>query len=278
MSNHHGSSPIGFIGKLRGQENFSEWRKDIDMILTAEGLRHFIKSDLTTDQKTRHNQSQNVGIKSEAPDMTGEDEVWQRQEARARMFLLLSMEPSVHNRFVKHTTAFAIWKALINVYAPSSFPRMNRIHARWQNLRLESEDEMTSFVTDFLECHAELLALGMRIPIEMSISQFFTGLDDHLENWREMKGQPLKDIDKYPELEALIEQAQGAVELRNAAKENGASASWAKGKKNDRGPKNNNRTPCGVCESLRHRTELCFHEHPENAPQNWKPVKKVESS
>ena len=140
------------VPKLKGRENYEEWKFAAENLLILEGVDKYLKEE-------------------------GKDSAL-ALDAKARAKLILTMDPSlfVHVKETKSTKE--LWAKLNSLFDDSGFSRRITLLRHLISIRLESCENMTGYVTQIVETAQRLSGTGFRINDEWIGSLLLAGLPE----------------------------------------------------------------------------------------------------
>lgn len=142
--------------RLKGRENFSEWKVGARAWLTAKGHWTYVSSDLPSDATE--------GIKT------------LNQKALAELTLLL--DPSIYSHIADIDEAKKAWEALLKVFEDSGALRKVSLFKQWISLQLSNCTSMQDYVNKSVTLRGKVKAAGFEISEDIAGSILLCGLSD----------------------------------------------------------------------------------------------------
>lgn len=142
------------IEKLRGSENYEQWKMDVEMYLLHEDLWDYVEAEVATDATT-HDRKQS-------------------QRARAKIYLLLDQGPKMQVTECK--TSKAMWNKLQEIYEDKGINRLVSLIDQLFEIHLETCTSMEDYVQRFSTVDAKLKSIGKAIDDELLAVLMLRGL------------------------------------------------------------------------------------------------------
>ncbi|CAB0004134.1 unnamed protein product, partial [Nesidiocoris tenuis] len=155
MASENSSASIMYIERLKGRENFSEWKFQMTNVLKHEGLWQCIIG--VTDEKATAEQLA-------------------RKEEKALSKINLSLDRSAYPFVMKCTTASAAWKALESAFEDKGLHRRIQLLRRLCSLRFTDFKDMQEYVNEALYISQQLNTIGKPVDDEFLGAIMLQGL------------------------------------------------------------------------------------------------------
>lgn len=147
---------IANVPKLRGRENYEDWCFAAQNVLVLEGMASAIEEPLPVTASAKE--------KSE--------------DAKAKAKLVLTIEPSLYVHIKQAATTYDLWGKLKTMFDDSGFTRKISLLRNLINIRLESCDSMTQYVTQIIETGQRLQGTGFKLTDEWIGALMLAGLPE----------------------------------------------------------------------------------------------------
>lgn len=216
------------IDKLSGSSNYHTWQFAMKNVLTFKGYGKSIESEVAeTDEKIR---------------------------SASKALISLSVEPHIYVHILSATSAYAVWTTLQGLYEDKGLSRKIGLLRNLISTRLESSDNMQSYVDSIVTNANKLKGVGFDLTDEWLAAILLAGLTDEFKPFImgiEAANTELKS-DKI--ISKLLDS--------NSGTESKADALFAKNKlKNfNKGNSKKNKQPakCSYCKKKGHTVDVCF--------------------
>lgn len=151
------SNYIANVPKLKGRENYDDWCFAAQNVLVLEGMASAIEKQLPADTSTAAEKA---------------------EDAKAKAKLILTIDPSLYVHIKHATTTYELWNTLKKMFDDSGYSRKICLLRKLINIRLDSCDSMTQYVTQIVETGQRLQGTGFKLTDEWIGALMLAGLPE----------------------------------------------------------------------------------------------------
>ena len=152
--------------KLRGSDNYTQWKSRVKLILQSKGLQDFILS---------------TNVKPE-PTSNASDEVrtvyqtWLENDAKAQLAIVMNVASEPADLVADLRTTYSIWEALQKQYEGAGFNLKHQYFTELVAIDYTKFDLITAFIIYFRKLVSNLAQVDIKLPDVTYIILFLNAL------------------------------------------------------------------------------------------------------
>lgn len=258
---------LGTVPKLISSRNYLQWRSLLEGYFKREDLWEIVSGDLAQPPKQER-------LKPEEEDALEETDLakyerklkrykdWITRDAKA----IYAIKMTVHMDYLRSLSTFSTSKGMwddINSKFEGEGPVQQSIYfSIWTKMIYDLTTNLETFLRKYSAAWTDCIQSGLKLPPETAVYELLAKLDQHFDAWVTAKRQSLRNNEKI-KLQDLINQIIDE-NKRNMLLPNSQVNIIKRGVKFNQPnqPNQSNQQKCLCCNGP-HRTERCFHLHPE---------------
>lgn len=150
------TSYIANVPKLRGRENYDDWSFAASNLLVLEGMAAAIETQLAATASAAQ----------------------RTEDAKAKAKLILTIDASLYVHIKQAVTTYDLWTTLQKMFDDSGYSRKIYLLRNLINIRLDTCESITSYVTQIIETAQRLRGTGFKITDEWIGALMLAGLPE----------------------------------------------------------------------------------------------------
>jgi transposase InsO family protein len=235
--------------KLRGEENYINWTKDLADILASRGLLDHI-------------------IKEKAEAMDQDDEKWTQKDAKSKLLIKDTLDTQALSLVMDQPTALAMYNHLRKYYQSDGFNLGFNYIVSMNRFQYEDYSNIKDYIIHFNTLMIKLKEANLDLKPRHYIINFIAGLTNSFPQWAERQRSNSRLSATAPTLAQLQEditdeslhRAEGTADDHVALY---GQSKQKQGSRTSRTNKNQQRKYCNHCQKQGHLKEDCWILHPE---------------
>ena len=246
--------------KLKGSDNYLQWKQVLIRNIIAAGLIKYLRSDLsnptidiTNWQSAKQTELDNVSD-------------WMKGNTKTSNTILYNCHAGPQAIITNCATAAEMWDALEQAYEGTGIVVQHQELINFITMKYEDFNNLSNFITSFkntIQRLSQVMDSGETIPSYWPAMLFVYALQIRFPIWAERQRcrQREKDVKQRPSLDDLIADIQD--EARRIDQEGMKSDTTKALHLNQREKEHRTDHKCDSCQSKNHSTRNCLHNNPE---------------
>ncbi|KAF8552058.1 hypothetical protein OG21DRAFT_1391408, partial [Imleria badia] len=173
------------ICELSGAENYSQWRRQMTLVLQSERLWPHCNNG--TDPLNLINFASTIPIPKDAKAVSDDEKEeileWLAKDAQAKSLIDRKISPLVANLLDESQTARQQWESLSKYYSRNDLLSQYELRIRIQSEKLKDAEDATRYIGVFEDARRRFIQMGVTYTIEESTFDLLQGLPDSVE-WK----------------------------------------------------------------------------------------------
>lgn len=266
MSNQDSDSRLAPSDKLRGANNYHQWKSRVFNILEGKDLEEYILASNVKPEPV-------MGLTDAIATRQAEIKVWKTNNARAMTTIQNNCQQQPNDLIADLRTASSMWEALREQYQGQEQNLKGQYLAEIQSMDYSKFSTITAFIIQFKKLHSALNQVDMKLATDFYTLTFIKALDTAYPIWADRWRSYFCDTSKTITLEKLYTDITGESKLRGPITDESNVALYANNPKNTKrsgnksakgaNKKQSNKPKCNHCSKVGHKEEDCFIKHPE---------------
>jgi hypothetical protein len=182
--------------RLKGEENYATWKKDMMNIARASGLKRFLLYDPTKPEIEDN--------KSATEEEARAWREWEMGDAKTILELSHNMTAISRNIIEDKETALDCWTALETLYESKSNPAKFRAISDFVEMKFEHYPSLDKFIAAFRRATARLNGLDIAPPHSWYSFIFISCLSEAFPTWADRQLSRNRRAANMPSLDSLI--------------------------------------------------------------------------
>lgn len=250
--------PPNAVVKLKGKDNYYEWKWGMETILQFNELWLHVDPEASTSWKPT--------VENNDPIQNRALTQWMKEDAKAKAIILSYCQPHIAKQVARIKSPREQWQYLAEKYAITNAADRGRLFTKWKELRYDGKD-LDQFCGTYVALLCQMDDINLQLPNEVRCYHFLDCVAPYLGTLGAMKKGQLfeltaEDMSKM-EICELIRDARNAEDIQRRY---APSPPPAKQPKNNK-PKCSKRQCVGHKLRRPHRKDQCWKLHPELDPR-----------
>ena len=250
--------------KLRGSENYAQWKAQIKVILESKELQDFIvpasKPNPESDKAS-----------------TELDRIWRTNNAKAKLVIMVHVTSEPAELINDLETAAEMWETLRCQYEGQGHNLKHSYFNEINSLRYEQFNSITAFIVRFKTLVSCLAQVNAKLPDDIYVILFINALDDAFPTWTERQRSNARSdsslnltdlcVDITDEARRSGSNRDPTTVLYTGRPEKGRGRTKKYRKDNNQKENTRQSKQCTHCGRKGHTHEDCWTAHPEKRPE-----------
>ena len=152
---------------LEGSLNYITWKDRMEEIFEESELKEFIDPGIFKPPTSNYKELAE----------------WRKCVAKARRIILEGVRDHIVSNLHNKETAFAMWKALIDLFQNKNDHRKMVLKDKLRKIKMDMGDSIPKYLTKFIQCRDELGSVGVTFVEENLVSLSLLGLPKSWHNY-----------------------------------------------------------------------------------------------
>lgn len=254
---------------MKGSDNYNVWSIQVSNTLKAKGVFRYAKGvvpqPVTDTGATSALAQQKVQYD------------WEDKDTIAINIITLTLSLDIVISTESYTTSKQLWDALASTYLSSGIANKFARYQDWLLMNFDGKN-VEKFCSDYKSALLRIASCGLTVNKEIKVFTLLIKVKLYYESFAANIHQQIRNTGEdstFMKLDTFIDNLldkHRAQESSITAKANYVNKSKQPNNyRSSNGKKDQKKHKCGRCKTSRHNNDSYWHQHPEKAPQGWKP-------